>query len=55
MKIIARVCLSGQVDVKKINYYKFSILTEGYTIGYLLQFVERAIFYAHKNGKHILM
>lgn len=49
-KIIVELCQSDQVKCRKINFDKFSNLTEGYTVGYLLQFVERAIFYAHRNG-----
>lgn len=33
-----------------IDFYKFATLTEGYTIGHLLQFLDRATFYAHRNS-----
>lgn len=33
-----------------IDFNKFANLTEGYTIGHLLQFMDRATFYAHRNG-----
>lgn len=41
---------NDQIKCQNVNYEKFANLTEGYTIGYLLQFIERAIFYAHRNG-----
>lgn len=49
-KVIEELCQNGHVKCKNVNYEKFALLTEGYTIGYLLQFVERAIFYAHRKG-----
>lgn len=49
-KAIEELCNDAQVQCDKINYEKFALLTEGYTIGYLLQFVERAVFYAHRKG-----
>lgn len=49
-KAIEELCSDAQVQCDKINYEKFALLTEGYTIGYLLQFVERAVFYAHRKG-----
>lgn len=33
-----------------LNFEKLANLTEGYTIGYLLQFIDRAVFYAYRNG-----
>lgn len=48
-KIISELCQNDQIKCQKLNYEKFANLTEGYTIGYLLQFIERAIFYAHRN------
>lgn len=35
---------------KQVDYDKFSQLTEGYKIADLVQLVERAVFYAHRNG-----
>ena len=52
-KVIYELCQNDTVKCENVNYEKFSNLTEGYTIGYLMQFVERAIFYAHKNGKNL--
>lgn len=49
-KIIYELCQNDQIKCQKVNYEKFANLTEGYTIGYLMQFIERAIFYAHRNG-----
>lgn len=50
-KIITELCDGAQVKCEKLNFEKFANLTEGYTVGYLQQFVERAIFYAHRNSK----
>lgn len=50
-KIIGELCQKTNSDRSEVR--KFSILTEGYSMGDLVQFVERAQFYAHKNGKNV--
>ncbi|XP_055372926.1 uncharacterized protein LOC129606574 [Condylostylus longicornis] len=43
--------LCGHIDCENLDYTKFSNLTEGYNMGDLVQFVERAIFYAYRANK----
>lgn len=50
--IIRDLCSKCKIG-KSLNWKKFSNLTEGYNIGDLTQFVERAIFYAYRNGKFL--
>ena len=38
---------------EQVNFDQFSQLTEGYTIADLVQLVERAVFYAHRNGNFL--
>lgn len=45
-KIICDLC--QKLKTSNINYKKFANLTEGYNVGDLVEFVERAIFYAHR-------
>lgn len=45
--IIKNLCKKSKV-VKNLNWRKFADLTEGYKIGDLVQFVDRAVFYAVK-------
>lgn len=40
--------LCSHLDNFNIDYQKFANLTEGYNFGDLVQFVERAIFYAYR-------
>lgn len=40
--------LCSHIESQKLDTEKFSALTEGYNIGDLVQFVERAIFYAYR-------
>lgn len=47
-QIIAELC--QRFKTNKLNYKKFSNLTEGYTIGDLKQFLEKAVFYAYRAG-----
>lgn len=44
------MCEKSGLKCQNIDYDKFAKLTEGYTIGFLIQFLNRAIFYAHRNG-----
>ncbi|KAG4077927.1 hypothetical protein HA402_013427 [Bradysia odoriphaga] len=46
-QIITELC--QRFKTHKLNYKKFSGLTEGYTIGDLMQFFEKAIFYAYRT------
>lgn len=47
-QIITELC--QRYKTNKLNYKKFSNLTEGYTIGDLMQFFEKAVFYAYRTG-----
>lgn len=47
-QIITELCQKYKTN--KLNYKKFSNLTEGYTIGDLVQFFEKAVFYAYRTG-----
>ena len=47
--MLEKVKLKGK-NLNKINWKKLATVSEGYTIGYLAQFIERAIFYAYRNG-----
>lgn len=49
-RVIQAQCQKSQLKIQNIDYEKFANLTEGYTVGFLLQFLDRAIFYAHRNG-----
>lgn len=48
-QIIIELCKNCKIQ-QQLNYNKFANLTEGYNIGDLVQFIERAIFYAYRNG-----
>lgn len=48
--IIHELCKKCNVKFKDQNFDKLANLTEGYTFGYLIQFIDRAIFYAFRNG-----
>lgn len=52
--IIRDLCNKCKIG-KSLNWKKFSNLTEGYNIGDLTQFVERAIFYAYRNDSNAPM
>ncbi|XP_017472688.1 PREDICTED: peroxisome biogenesis factor 1 [Rhagoletis zephyria] len=43
--------LCGHIESEKLDLRKFANLTEGYNKGDLVQFVERAIFYAYRISK----
>ncbi|XP_067643574.1 peroxisomal ATPase PEX1 [Eurosta solidaginis] len=43
--------LCGHIESEKLELRKFANLTEGYNKGDLVQFVERAIFYAYRISK----
>ncbi|XP_053954563.1 peroxisomal ATPase PEX1 [Anastrepha ludens] len=43
--------LCSHIESEKLDLRKFANLTEGYTKGDLVQFVERAIFYAYRINK----
>lgn len=47
-QVITELC--QRFKTNKVNYKKFSSLTEGYTIGDLMQFFEKAVFYAYRIG-----
>lgn len=49
-KIICDLCQPLQ-STSSINYRKFANLTEGYSVGDLVEFVQRSIFYAHRSSK----
>lgn len=51
-QIITELCQKYRTN--KLNYKKFSNLTEGYTVGDLVQFFEKAVFYAYRAGITIL-
>lgn len=44
--------MNNDLKCDNLNYEKLANLTEGYTIGYLLQFIDRAMFYAYRNGMY---
>lgn len=46
--------LCAHIETEKIDYAKYAALTEGYNKGDLVQFVERAIFYAYRISKQFL-
>lgn len=50
-KVIQNFCDNNNLKCDKLNFDKLASLTEGYTVGYLLQFIDRATFYAFRNGK----
>lgn len=39
---------------KRINWKKLAVATEGYTIGSLVQMVDRAVFYAFKKSEFFI-
>ena len=43
--------LCSHIAVEKLDYERYALLTEGYNKGDLVQFVERAIFYAYRLSK----
>lgn len=43
-------CYKNYIKNDQVDIFKFACLTEGYTIGNLLQFLDRATFYAYRNG-----
>ena len=43
--------LCAHIESDKLDYARFGALTEGYNKGDLVQFVERAIFYAYRLSK----
>lgn len=47
-RIIRKLC--ANVKSKSVNWDKWSRLTEGYQLGDIEQFVNRAEFYAHRDG-----
>lgn len=47
-QILKDLCQSCKIG-KNVNWPKFATLTEGYKIGDLTQFVDRALFYAFRN------
>lgn len=51
-RVIHDMCRRSQLERQNIDYEKFANLTEGYTIGFLNQFLDRAIFYAHRNNNN---
>lgn len=53
-KIIYELSVNNDLKCDNLNYEKLANLTEGYTIGYLLQFIDRAMFYAYRNGEYHL-
>lgn len=49
-KTIRELCKQTNISIANIDYTKFSQLTEGYAIADLVQLVDRALFYAHRNS-----
>lgn len=45
--------LCQHIESEKLDLEKFALLTEGYNKGDLVQFVERAIFYAYRISKSV--
>lgn len=45
--------LCSHINSECLDYTKFANLTEGYNKGDLVQFVERAIFYAYRSSKFL--
>lgn len=43
--------LCSHIDSEKLDLQRYALLTEGYNKGDLVQFVERAIFYAYRISK----
>lgn len=50
-KVLKELC--SHTDTEMLDFERYALLTEGYNKGDLIDFVERAIFYAYRLSKYV--